>query len=636
MRIGFKYIFISFFLCIFLIVVFQQCASPAKKTDTQYFLNLSDSVKYVGIEACKGCHADKYHSFLETGMGKSFGPANASRSAADFNQVKPVYDPKVNMYYFPYKKGNDIYIMEYRLNGKDTVHKRIEKISHIVGSGHHTNSHFWSDNGYLFQAPLTWYAQEKRWDLPPGFEISNTRFGRKIDVECMSCHNGMPVVEPGALNKFSKLPAGIDCERCHGPGELHVKEKSNGIVVDTKKTADRSIVNPKRLPWKLQVDICQRCHLQGNNVLRPGKQFTDFKPGMHLDSVFVVFMPVYGSKNVFFMAGHAERLQMSQCFIKSNKNPADQYNPELNLTCITCHDPHVSVRKTNVQKFNNTCINCHQEKGISKLKNCSAPKAEINKTGNNCVSCHMPSNGAADIPHVTVHDHYIRKPGKVQLTDVSQLKPTGLYAVNSKDVSPSMQIEALVSWFEKFDREDTLMKQALKLMDVKTTPSALKIQWSYAQQQYGLVEQDAKNLEGENTSAWTSYRIAKSIDKNQGPEAALEWYRWASEKFKLNADFNAEYANALLRAKKIKESKDLSEKVLKEQAKHVWSLTNLGGCETLLGEYSNAKKHLLNAIALDPDYALAHLYLAEFYTKTGEPALAKAQLDTAKKLDNTL
>ncbi len=34
------------------------------------------------------------------------------------------------------------------------------------------------------------------------------------------------------------------------------------------------------------------------------------------------------------------------------------------------------------------------------------------KVGDNCVNCHMPLKGAKDIPHVSIHDHYIRKPGK--------------------------------------------------------------------------------------------------------------------------------------------------------------------------------------------------------------------------------
>lgn len=78
------------------------------------------------------------------------------------------------------------------MRGRDTVHNRIEQISHIIGSGQHTNSHFWMDGQHLFQAPLTFYTQKGIWDLPPGYEDFNTHFNRKIDIECLSCHTGMP------------------------------------------------------------------------------------------------------------------------------------------------------------------------------------------------------------------------------------------------------------------------------------------------------------------------------------------------------------------------------------------------------------------------------------------------------------
>ena len=93
---------------------------------------------------------------------------------------------------------------------------------------------------------------------------------------------------PGSMNRFSKMPTGIQCERCHGPGKLHVEEKLAGIVVDTAKRADYSIVNPRRLPRDLQMDLCQRCHLQGVAVLNEGKTFFDFKPGMRLSEVLNV------------------------------------------------------------------------------------------------------------------------------------------------------------------------------------------------------------------------------------------------------------------------------------------------------------------------------------------------------------
>jgi predicted Zn-dependent protease len=608
---------------------FSGCNTTTAKTSDTFFLNLSDTVNYVGMNECRACHEDHYNSFLRTGMGQSFGAATKERSKARFN-TKPVYDPKTNMYYFVWWQGETMKITEFRLQGKDTVHHRTETISHIIGSGHHTNSHFWMDNGHVFQAPLTFYTQTSKWDLPPGYEVTNTRFSRKIDMECMSCHNAMPEVEQGSLNRFTKIPVGIDCERCHGPGELHVKEKQRGILVDTKKQADRSIVNPSRLPWKLQVDVCQRCHLQGNNVLKPGKEFTDFRPGMKLSDVFDVFMPG-NNGDAFFMAGHAERLQLSACFKGSNKNNVEQFDPKLNFTCVTCHDPHVSVKETNTDKFNTSCKNCHSAAGNSTLKKCSEDPKRIAAKNNNCVSCHMPPNKTGDIPHVTVHDHFIRKNyGKITGTkNPNKL----LYAVNEKKVAKQTEIRAYITWFEKFEPDQLYLKKAEELLKENESDPEIRIHFLYANSSWNAITRETKQMAQPNADAWTNYRIGKAFDKSNQLESALTWYKAASDAMSANADFAVEYANALLRSKRFKEAEVLLQKVLVRQPKHELALTNAGAACFANNKTAEAAKYLRSAITLSPDNETAHLYLAELYQQTGNAADARKHLQEALRIN---
>jgi len=608
-----------------LALTFSTCRSDeANSEDTTFYLNLQDTVDYVGIAACKDCHADKYNTFIETGMGSSFGEATASKTKAVWINVKPVYDAKKDMFYIPFIQNGKYYIKEYRIKNGDTLHSRTEQITHIVGSGQHTNSHFWHDGEYWYQAPLTYYTQSGRWDLPPGYETTNTGFSRKIDVECISCHNGMPKVEEGSINKFTRMPTGIDCERCHGPGELHVAEKRKGIIVDVNKIADRTIVNPARLPWNLQVDICQRCHLQGNNVLKPGKKFTDFRPGMHLNSVFEIYMPMHENGKAFFMAGHAERLNMSKCFTSSNKTDG-----KLNLTCITCHNPHVSVRKTNTELFNNACNNCHGKGGNAVKILCTAPKAELLKQKNNCVTCHMPKSGTADIPHVTVHDHYIRKPGKIQEA-VSVGNPVGLYAVNQPNPKPAMQLQAYLTWFEKFDASPVYLKNAQNLLNKGS--SEQEIHYHYAHGQWNKIVELSARLNTENVSAWTAYRIGKAFDKVKKTETAVIWYRTAVEKMPLQADFAAELGNALIRNKSYTEAIDVLSKTIKQQNKHELTLLNLGVAEWLKGNSGTALVYLKETVTLFPDNENARLYLAEIYQKLGDKTLAQQQLYEALRI----
>lgn len=213
-------------------VLFLSCHSGENKNDEQQrvYASLSDSTRYVGMATCRQCHATIYDSFIQTGMGQSFGLASREKSSAHFDMHSVAVDSVHGFRYHPNWHGDSLFVLEYLLKGKDTTYKREEKIDYIVGSGQHTNSHIRNVNGYLYQAPITYYTQKGTWDLPPGFEGGfNSRFDRKIELECMSCHNGMPQLVPGSENKYITVPNGIDCERCHGPGATHVKEKVEEI-----------------------------------------------------------------------------------------------------------------------------------------------------------------------------------------------------------------------------------------------------------------------------------------------------------------------------------------------------------------------------------------------------------------------
>jgi hypothetical protein len=135
-----------------LVLSLSYCKDSASSETVSPYLNHNDSVKYVGIQACASCHADKFATFTQTGMGRSFDLASLKKTSGDFKNVKPVYDAFRNLYYLPFFKDSVFYLKEYRLLDSDTIYSRTERIDYIVGSGHHTNSHFIQENGFVFQA----------------------------------------------------------------------------------------------------------------------------------------------------------------------------------------------------------------------------------------------------------------------------------------------------------------------------------------------------------------------------------------------------------------------------------------------------------------------------------------------------
>jgi tetratricopeptide (TPR) repeat protein len=571
-------------------------------------------------------------------MGKSFDVATKQKSSADFSHPL-IYDKIQDFYYNASWKNDSLYFTEFRLKGKDTVFKRVEQVNYIVGSGQHTNSHIQSVNGYLNQMPMTFYTQKKKWDLPPGFEDGhNTHFTRKIGLECMSCHNSYPNFVLGSENKYNGVQEGINCERCHGPGSIHVAQRSTGTKIDTAKYIDYSIVNPAKLSIDRQFDICQRCHLQGNAVLKEGKSFFDFKPGMKLSDYLTVFLPKYeNADDEFIMASHADRLKQSQCFIKSyemaSKNSNNSLKPYKDaMTCVTCHNPHVSVRETNENVFNDACKSCHGPDKKSKLE-CTEPtvvKASKNHNSSfniqNCTKCHMPSSGSIDIPHVTVHDHYIRKPITKKEKDKIK-KFIGLYAINEKNPSDLTKAWAYINQYDKFEPEPEYLDSAQNYLKDNTNeeiwknlPALLQLQFSRQNFSKILAYVDKLNETTlftsltkpsyDNKQAWTAYHIAEAYYNTGKIRESVKWFEKATDLSPYNLEFQNKLGSAYMNTGKATEAEKTFEFMIKEHPKNISAYTNLGFIKLSQNKVLEAEQLYNKALRLNPDYEPLLLNLA--------------------------
>ncbi len=582
------------------------------------------SVRYVGMDKCRTCHEPVYQTYIQTGMGQSWGHATKEKSAADYNPDHAlVYDKDLDFYYKPYWNKDSLYIMEYRLEGKDTVHKLVQRIDYVVGSGQHTNSHIFTQNGYAYQAPITYYTQKGKWDLAPGFEKgANSRFGRMIQLECMSCHNGLPDFVPNSENKYLSIKQGIDCERCHGPGSLHVSEKESGNIVDTSKTPDYSIVNPRRLSTELQNNICQRCHLQGIAVLNDGKTFFDFRPGMKLSEVMNVFMPAYkGGEDKMIMASHVERMKKSDCYVSSGK-----------MSCITCHKPHVSVKFTPQEQYTNACKSCH---GNNEEDQCSEPLKNRMAKNNNCVTCHMPKNGSIDIPHVAVTDHYIRKRPTVPAKEQGEISAfLGLECYNNDNVDAITRARGFMEFYERYNPNKGLIDSALYYLDSeKEIEAAQKQNRDYIRawfilNDYNKVISYTTQLQPEALNdAWTAYRVGESYYLTGRADAAVHWYRRAIEIWPYALDFQNKYGNCLQSLNNNADARKVYQFIITENPLYAPAYTNLGFIFMQDGNNAMAYDYLTKALKYAPDNKQAMINMAVWYHNNKRDNDAKTILE---------
>ncbi len=349
---------------------------------------------YIGSRTCAQCHPSIYESFKRTDMGRSMSEV----TPAVLEKMPPsdgVFDSKLNRHFEIQARDGNLYQSEYATDadGKKEVFRDTRKVEWIIGSGANGSGAIVQQGGYLFEAPLSFYAKTKRWALSPGYEFGDYGFNRPILPGCISCHSGQPRPVLDGNGRFQE-PAfaelAIGCENCHGPGQSHVAAAQMGSPLG-------SIVNPAKLsPW-LADNICMACHQTGDaRVLQPGKSYRDFVPGAELDNTLGIFLAPFtrASAPKDDLLEHYLSMRLSKCYLKSGAR----------LGCITCHDPHVQPGPTEAPAyFREKCVACHTE------KSCALPLSlRQHKTpADDCAGCHMPKRDVTVISHSVLTNHRI-------------------------------------------------------------------------------------------------------------------------------------------------------------------------------------------------------------------------------------
>tara|TARA_Y100000994_G_scaffold48514_1_gene38068 strand:+ start:12508 stop:14418 length:1911 start_codon:yes stop_codon:yes gene_type:complete len=579
-------------------IIFCSCSN---KPST--YLNIAESVNYIGMNQCAACHLDKYESFIQTGMGKSMRPALKQHSSSFLSHV--LYDSILQLHYDPHWKKDTLFLHEYQIKADDTIHSLKKKIDYIIGSGHHTNSHIFENNGYLYQAPFTYYIQDSILDFPPGFENDkNSRFSRKMGIECIACHNAYPDFVLGSENKYEHIPLGIDCERCHGPGQLHVENIQKHNIIDTSKHIDYSIVNPSNLSPELQNDMCARCHLQGNAVLQDHKSFFDFKPGMYLREVMDVYLPRYeGHVDSFIMASHFDRMKLSSCYIKSDGG----------LSCLNCHNPHISVKQTDHTFFNQKCLECHAN------FDCDEELHEKQKNNNNCVQCHMRTSNTIDIPHVKITDHKISTHHSIDTTKIYNGNFLGLVCVNNDNPTYESIIQAYLQQYERFEPYQYYLDSAqyyLTKIDLETKRGIYThIYYLFLKNDYDYIIKEVNRIgldsllnyyfitkDYSNQDAWSCYRIGEAFFQNDQFVEAEKFYQQSVKLAPYNLEFRNKYGVCLFNQEKLEFAIDEFKFIINEDNNFVSAYTNLGYLSLKLGKRKEALMYYNYALTLDPGH----------------------------------
>lgn len=543
--------------------------------------------QYTGIQSCQGCHEKIYNDFVQTGMGRSLYHPDTSQIIEHFGSQYIVYDHYKDFYYYPFWIGSKMFVKEYRLNGADTVFQRTELVDFVVGSGNQTRSYLMQRNGYLYEFPITWYVEKQIWDLSPGYEGgNNSRFDREIGTECLHCHTAQYKYVEGSKHKYEHITLGIDCERCHGPGGIHITSKGKG-----------QIINPEDLSMERQFDVCQQCHLQGINIPKPNKHLADFRPGMELSEVYEVFLPQDSNRADFGIASHAARLRESQCFIQSAGE----------LNCTTCHDPHQSLHQFDKNLYVQQCQECHQ---AGKKIMCSAPQTIQMQENGNCVSCHMPAGGTSDIPHVRFHDHKISV--VVQDTEVDtgkvseQLAFIKLLCATNEAATQKDWAAAWLRYYEQTNHDPIYLQEFQKYIDHSDHAHQASFHYYTGNYQSALSEINLalKNNPKDLDLLGRKGEILEALGQfSQAYSLYIDLYHYQPE----NIDAGLRRVNNLLKSQPGKQevlikAEQLLTQLNTKKSLDVRILSNLGFVLLNQQRLHEAEAYLVQALNLDPDH----------------------------------
>ncbi len=373
------------------------CAGEAPERDST-----EDPLRgaFAGREACAGCHSAIASTFSHTGMGRSFHRLTASSAVEDFEARNRLELREAGLAYTMTARDGRYWMRQDVLGPDGEVLASLEKeMIWVVGSGNHSRSYLTGANGLLFQMPVCWYPGKPGWDLCPGYERSNSYFNRRADDACLSCHNAWMVRDPARPERYAATqPEGIDCERCHGPGALHVARWRDPTA--EPGDGEGTIVNPLHLPAATRMDVCAQCHLGGAEatwrLLRAGRGFTDFRPGEEIAGHLEVVARLPLERGSFSLNGQVERLMQSRCWSESGGA----------VDCLTCHDPHVTVYAEDRPEdhFRKACLGCHA------AEDCRVDESERRRRvpADDCTACHMRRGEPTDQRFTTFTDHWIR------------------------------------------------------------------------------------------------------------------------------------------------------------------------------------------------------------------------------------
>jgi hypothetical protein len=316
-------------------------------------VGMAQAEPYVGSQVCAGCHA----AIARTQEASHH--AVSMRPLAEVAALRS-HDP------FLWKdsaSGTEVLWLGSALVARrDKAEERLPLLWAFGGGSKGITPVGRLPDGEFVESEMSWFQSDSTFDLTPGAENRKPTdlrawLGKALSDEdrmkCLGCHTS----NIGSAKLPTRNQMGIHCERCHGPGEDHLR------AVQHLPAADKRILNPGKLDALAQAQLCGACH---------GR--------LPAETDFVTIRLIRQTPAAARFPG--QRLSLSRCFLES----------ESGIKCTACHNPHEDLAR-GPERYDRACVGCHQQ------RTCSVGKEK-------CSSCHMPEEPV--LRRLRFTDHWIR------------------------------------------------------------------------------------------------------------------------------------------------------------------------------------------------------------------------------------
>ena len=596
---------------------------------------------YVDSAVCAGCHADTAKNYARTGMGRSVRAVSKTAAEPEFNGASFLHAASRELFTFTLRDGLPWIRRSQPGPGGAETNVFEQRVDYIIGGGNQAVSflHRTRDNK-LTEFPVTWYPEGGNagkdgghWGMSPAFDRpDHPGFSREINFACMLCHNAYPQAtpvsdSPGETIFPAQLPEGIDCQRCHGPGQKHVDAAARGKSVQEIRAG---IVNPARLGQDRQNEICLQCHLETTSsrlpasLLRTGRGVFSYRPGEPLGDFILALDRAPGNEHAdsVELVSAPWRLAKSACTMTDGKP----------LTCTTCHDPHVALsREESVRKTDTICASCHPALGNQ------------HPARQDCVECHMPRTPAVDVIHASITDHFISRPRAAGLpAEEVNARNTKPYAGEvtlyyPKSLAPGQANELALAIAQVQSNPVEALRRLSVFTASNQTPGAdLEAEIGHA---FLLLNQPQK--------AVTFYQEALAGSRNNVPwltglgssqlaaghaDLAAETFARLVSLAPWETDVLFSLGQAYARQGKFTDAIRVLRDAISRNPESAAAFNDLGGTLLRAGSLKEAEDALRESVRIQPEFSSLRMNLADALIKEGKLSEAQEQLEEAIRI----